>query len=61
MKKITAIITIMLILSASAVFAGGSGEKDGKVVYPKGNFDFVAPGGAGGGWDLYNQDNSKSS
>lgn len=52
MKKITAIITIMLILSASAVFAGGSGEKDGKVVYPKGNFDFVAPGGAGGGWDL---------
>ena len=52
MKKITAIITIMLILSASAVFAGGSGEKGGKVVYPKGNFDFVAPGGAGGGWDL---------
>ncbi len=36
----------MLILSASAVFAGGSSEKDGKVVYPKGNFDFVAPGGA---------------
>ncbi len=53
MRKITAIITIMLIISASAVFAGGSGEKgEGKVVYPKGNFDFVAPSGAGGGWDL---------
>ncbi len=51
--KITAMIAAVLLLSVSAVFAGGSGEKGGApAVYPKGNLDFVAPAGAGGGWDL---------
>ena len=53
MKKLTivALVTVVFLLSAAALFANGSGEK-GAEQYPKGALDFVAPGGAGGGWDL---------
>jgi len=54
MKKTLSLIMIALFLAPLSLMAtgqqDGSGEKS--VQYPKGNFDFVAPGGAGGGWDL---------
>lgn len=54
MKKIATALLAVLVLAAMTSCgekeAEGSSEKT--VQYPKGNFDFVAPGGAGGGWDL---------
>ncbi len=50
-KLVMALLVVTLILSsASALFAAG--ETDSADNYPSGNLDFVAPGGAGGGWDL---------
>ncbi len=49
--SIAILIAVVLMLGATAVFANGSSEQN-QVTYPKGNLDFVAPGGAGGGWDL---------
>jgi len=53
MKKRSVMILVgaAFIMTASILFAAGAGEQ-GAEQYPKGNLDFVAPGGAGGGWDL---------
>lgn len=52
MKKFTALvlISVLLLAAGGAVFAQGQGE--GGEGYPRRALDFVAPGGAGGGWDL---------
>ncbi len=50
-RRIVTLIAAVFILTATVVFAAGSGENE-EAQYPKGNLDFVAPGGAGGGWDL---------
>ncbi|WP_041384682.1 tripartite tricarboxylate transporter substrate binding protein [Sphaerochaeta pleomorpha] len=55
MKKGSIILLCLLMAVPFALFANGTSESatsDKQVVYPKGNFDFVAPAGAGGGWDL---------
>ena len=58
MKKLSKMAMVLMIAalfltSATMVFAKGGEEEGGAApVYPKGNLDFVAPGGAGGGWDL---------
>jgi putative tricarboxylic transport membrane protein len=55
MKKALLALLVMLMLLPSAVFANGDAEEGStktNVKYPKGNMDFVAPAGAGGGWDL---------
>lgn len=54
MKKITAaFIAVLMILAMTSCGEKKAAESSEKTVqYPKGNFDFVAPGGAGGGWDL---------
>lgn len=44
------VMAVPFALMANGSAEGASGEK--LVVYPKENFDFVAPSGAGGGWDL---------
>ncbi|MCD6396803.1 MAG: tripartite tricarboxylate transporter substrate binding protein [Spirochaetaceae bacterium] len=50
-RKVMIFIAVIFLMTVTALFAGGSGEQ-GAEQYPKGNLDFVAPGGAGGGWDL---------
>lgn len=54
MKKIatalSAVLMLVVMTSCGGKETADSSEKT--VQYPKGNFDFVAPGGAGGGWDL---------
>lgn len=55
MKKGIIILLCLIMAVPFALMANGSGEAaagDKQVEYPKGNFDFVAPSGAGGGWDL---------
>lgn len=53
MKKIISLLLVVLILAPIALMANGQSENaDGTTMYPKSNLDFVAPGGAGGGWDL---------
>jgi putative tricarboxylic transport membrane protein len=52
MKRIIISAVVLLTLLATGfVFAEGQGEQ-GAAGYPRGALDFVAPGGAGGGWDL---------
>ncbi len=58
MKK-SLILILILALTVGMAFTGCSKEESeagaGDVsseVYPEGNLDFIAPGGAGGGWDL---------
>ncbi len=53
MRRITAIVLVFVLVLAAAgsLFAEGSKE-GGPANYPKGALDFVAPSGAGGGWDL---------
>lgn len=46
------IAAVLMLSSAAALFAGGSQESSKAAAYPQGNLDFVAPAGAGGGWDL---------
>ncbi|MDA3949691.1 MAG: tripartite tricarboxylate transporter substrate-binding protein [Spirochaeta sp.] len=50
MKRIIMLALIALV-ATGAVVAEGQGERGGEG-YPRGALDFVAPGGAGGGWDL---------
>ncbi|MDT4761258.1 tripartite tricarboxylate transporter substrate binding protein [Sphaerochaeta sp. PS] len=55
MKKGMLILLCLIMAVPFALMANGSGEAasgNAQVAYPKGNFDFVAPAGAGGGWDL---------
>jgi putative tricarboxylic transport membrane protein len=55
MKKALLAMLVALMLLPVAVFANGAaegGSAAATVNYPKGNMDFVAPAGAGGGWDL---------
>ncbi len=55
MKKALLALLIALMLMPVALFANGNtegGSSAATVNYPKGNMDFVAPAGAGGGWDL---------
>ncbi|MDD4573153.1 MAG: tripartite tricarboxylate transporter substrate binding protein, partial [Sphaerochaeta sp.] len=55
MKKGIIILLCLIMAVPFALMASGNGEVatgDKQVEYPKGNFDFVAPSGAGGGWDL---------
>ncbi|MDD3456219.1 tripartite tricarboxylate transporter substrate-binding protein [Sphaerochaeta sp.] len=54
MKRVLLSMLIALMLMPVALFANGEAEASGPatVNYPKGNMDFVAPAGAGGGWDL---------
>ncbi len=55
MKKCSIILLCLIMAVPFALMANGSSEGatgEKQVVYPKGNFDFVAPAGAGGGWDL---------
>ncbi len=65
MKKLTAVLVLVVVLGAM-VFSGCSkpekassaGEQaettqsESNDTYPEGKLDFVAPGGAGGGWDM---------
>jgi putative tricarboxylic transport membrane protein len=56
MKK-SLILILILALAVGMVFTGCSKEdaaanEVAKDEYPNGNLDFIAPGGAGGGWDL---------
>ncbi|WP_319476572.1 tripartite tricarboxylate transporter substrate-binding protein [Marispirochaeta aestuarii] len=53
MKKIFVSLLVLAVCFALAapILAEGQGE-GGDVRYPKGALDFVAPSGAGGGWDL---------
>lgn len=55
MKKMNKLVMVLIAISllfssASALFAQGG--EDSAENYPSSNLDFVAPGGAGGGWDL---------
>jgi len=55
MKHVNKLVMVLMIValvltSAAALYAGGEAESADN--YPSGNLDFVAPGGAGGGWDL---------
>jgi len=50
MKRLS--LLLILLMTFSMTFAGGQGENKTPAKYPKGALDFVAPGGAGGGWDL---------
>jgi putative tricarboxylic transport membrane protein len=56
MKKFSiALLTALMVFtmtSCGAKKTADSEEAAKSVKYPKGNFDFVAPSGAGGGWDL---------
>ena len=53
MKRITALVVLAVLLAFAAGTLAAEGQKDGGAVqYPKGALDFVAPSGAGGGWDL---------
>ena len=54
MKK-SLILILILALTVGMAFTGCSKEEAGSgdtAAYPQGNLDFIAPGGAGGGWDL---------
>ena len=52
MKKMS-LIALLLVLSLACVFAQGDAETKGaSPKYPTAALDFVAPAGAGGGWDL---------
>ncbi|OQY32981.1 MAG: tricarboxylic transport TctC [Spirochaetaceae bacterium 4572_59] len=52
-KVFSFILTLILVFTMGLTAEGQKdASADGSVRYPKGNFDFVAPGGAGGGWDL---------
>ena len=52
--KVLSIILTLFFVFTMGLTAEGQNEAnaDGSVKYPKGVLDFVAPGGAGGGWDL---------
>ena len=53
MRRITAIVLVFALFLSAAGMLFAEGQKDsGDVRYPKGALDFVAPSGAGGGWDL---------
>lgn len=53
MKKTFLTLLMLTLMVPTVLFANGSDEQqNGDVKYPKGNFDMVAPAGAGGGWDL---------
>ena len=56
MKKTISLLLISFFLLPLSLMANGQQEAGDQsaqnVQYPKGNLDFVAPGGAGGGWDL---------
>jgi len=58
MRKVLLALLAVLMLTDIAFAQGGtengaaSPSQTQKVDYPKGNLDFVAPAGAGGGWDL---------
>lgn len=47
-KKMLIVCAVLLALAAVVAGCGKSGES----VYPKGAMEFIAPSGAGGGWDL---------
>ncbi len=55
MKKVTQLLVLIIILGGMVLSgcsneAGSGGDQSDN--YPKGKLDFVAPGGAGGGWDM---------
>ncbi|PRR80575.1 Tripartite tricarboxylate transporter family receptor [Clostridium liquoris] len=60
MKKIKTIagVCLTLVMTSSMIFSGcgsqsaNSDSKEKKVDYPKKAMEFIAPAGAGGGWDL---------
>lgn len=50
-SKIIVILALLIVFSAA--FTGcEKKEEDSSLNYPSGNLEFIAPGGAGGGWDL---------
>ena len=51
-KILSLVLTLLFVLSAGLTAEGQSDSAGGNPPYPKGVLDFVAPGGAGGGWDL---------
>ncbi len=51
-KIFSLVLTLLFVLSAGLMAEGQSDSAGGNPPYPKGVLDFVAPGGAGGGWDL---------
>ncbi len=51
-KIISFILTLSLVLTMGLTAEGQADSGSGNPKYPKGVLDFVAPGGAGGGWDL---------
>lgn len=53
MIKRVALILMVISLSIISIFIFScKGTSEGNKKYPSGNLDFVAPAGAGGGWDL---------
>lgn len=53
--KRSLIMILILALTVGMAFTGCTKDADsasGSKEYPEGNLDFIAPGGAGGGWDL---------
>ncbi len=51
-KIISTILTLFFVLAMGLTAEGQGDSGGGAPKYPKGVLDFVAPGGAGGGWDL---------
>ena len=51
-RVMSLMMALFLVLGMSLSAEGQSDSADGNPTYPKGVLDFVAPGGAGGGWDL---------
>lgn len=53
LRKLMVTVTAMIVASSLLVACGGSsGEGSSNEEYPKKAMEFVAPSGAGGGWDL---------
>jgi putative tricarboxylic transport membrane protein len=50
-KMLGFLLSLFMVMSLGLT-AEGQGEDGSNGTYPKGVLDFVAPGGAGGGWDL---------
>ncbi len=51
-KRALLVVTTAALLTGCAAPATTSGDSAEGSAYPSGNMDFIAPGGAGGGWDL---------
>lgn len=51
-KKLIILLALMLVLTSVFIGCSKDNSAGGEENYPEGNLSFIAPGGAGGGWDL---------